>query len=67
MNYVDCIMIILSSRKQLKISHNLLPNYCSNVANKYDIKINGVNNLVPNLVIKVNVFFVTGIFSRIYH
>ena len=67
MNYVNSIMIVLSSRKKLKISHNLLSNYCTNVANKYDIEINGVNKLVPYLVIKVSIFFVTRIFSRIYH
>ena len=27
----------------------MLSNYCSNIANKYDIKIGGVNILVPNL------------------
>ena len=27
----------------------MLSNYCSNIANKYDIKIGGVNKLVPNL------------------
>ena len=67
MNYVNSIMIVLSSRKKPKISHNLLSNYCTNVANKYDIEINGVNKLVPYLVIKVSIFFVTRIFSRIYH
>ena len=32
-----------------KISHNILSKYCSDIANKYDIKIGGVNKLVPNL------------------
>ena len=27
----------------------MLSNYCGNIANIYDIKIGGVNNLVPNL------------------
>ena len=27
----------------------MLPNYCCNIANVYDIKIGGVNTLVPNL------------------
>ena len=27
----------------------MLSNYCSSIANKYDIKIGGVNKLVPNL------------------
>ena len=32
-----------------EISHNMLQNYCSSIVNKYDIKIGGVNKLVPNL------------------
>ena len=35
--------------EKLEISNNMLSNYCSNIANKYDIKIGGVNKLVPNL------------------
>ena len=38
----------LASEK-LKISHNMLLNYRSSIANKYDIKNGGVNKLVPNL------------------
>ena len=32
-----------------KINHDMLPNYCSNFANDYGIKIGNVNKLVPNL------------------
>ena len=32
--------------EKLEISHNILSNYCSNIANKYDIQIGGVNKLV---------------------
>ena len=35
--------------EKLEISHDILSNYCSNIANKYDIQIGGVNKLVPNL------------------
>ena len=35
--------------EKLEINHNMLSNYCSSIANKYDIKIGGVNKLVPNL------------------
>ena len=35
--------------ERLKITHNILPKCCSNIANKYEIKIGGVNKLVPNL------------------
>ena len=34
---------------KLEISQNMLSNYCFNIANKYGIKIGGVNKLVPNL------------------
>ena len=37
----------LASEK-LEINENMLSNYCFNIANKYGIKINGVNKLVPN-------------------
>ena len=32
-----------------EINHDMLLNYCSNIANKYDIEIGGINELVPNL------------------
>ena len=35
--------------EKFEISKNMLPNYFSNIANKYGIKIGGVNKLVPNL------------------
>ena len=35
--------------EKLEISQNMLSKYCSNIANKYGIKIGGVNKLVPNL------------------
>ena len=35
--------------EKLEFSQNILSNYCSNIANKYDIKIDGVNKLVPSL------------------
>ena len=40
MNY---IMIILLAPEKLKIDHNMLSKYCSNIANEYGIKIGGVN------------------------
>ena len=49
-----------------EISHNMLSNYCSSIANKYDIKIGGVNKLVPNLGKKANMFFIIEIFNCIY-
>ena len=35
--------------EKLEISHDVFSNYCCNITNKYDIKIGGVNKLVPNL------------------
>ena len=35
--------------ERLEISHIMLLEYCSNIANKYGMKIGGVNKLVPNL------------------
>ena len=38
-----------SAPEKLEITQNMLPKYCFNTANKYGIKIGGVNKLVPNL------------------
>ena len=35
--------------EKLEVNHNMMSKYCSNIANKYDIKIGGVNKLVRNL------------------
>ena len=35
--------------EKLKINHNMLSSYCSNIANDYRIKIGNANKLVPNL------------------
>ena len=35
--------------EKLEISPNMLPNYCSNIANKHERNIGGVTKLVPNL------------------
>ena len=35
--------------EKLEITQNMLSKYCLNIANKYGIKISGVNRLVPNL------------------
>ena len=39
--------------EELEISSNMLPKYCSEIANKYGIKVGGVNKLVPKLRDKV--------------
>ena len=35
--------------ERLEISPNMLSKYCCNIADKYEMKIGGVNKLVPNL------------------
>ena len=35
--------------EKLEISHEMLSKCCSNIANRYDIKVDGVNKLVSNL------------------
>ena len=35
--------------EKLEISSNMLSKYCSDIANKYGIKVGGVNKLLPNL------------------
>ena len=39
----------LLAPETLEIGQNMLLKYCSNIANKYGIKIGGVDKLVPNL------------------
>ena len=34
---------------KLEINENMLSKYCLNIANKYGIKVDGVNKLVPSL------------------
>ena len=34
--------------EKLEISHDMLTNYCGSITNEYDIKIGGVNKIVPN-------------------
>ena len=39
--------------QKLKISSDMLSKYCSDIANKYGIKVGGINKLVPNLRDKI--------------
>ena len=52
--------------EKLEISQKM-SKYCSDIANKYGIKIGGVNKLVPNLRNKKNMSFITEIFNYICH
>ena len=53
--------------EKLEITQNMLSKYCSDIANKYGMKIGGVNKLVPNLRNKKNMLLITEIFSCVYH
>ena len=53
--------------EKIEFTQNMLSKYCSDIANKYGIKIGGVNKLVPNLRNKKYMLFITEIFSCIYH
>ena len=48
-----CTMIILLCPEKMKVSSNMLSKYCSDIANKYGIKVGGVKKLVPNLRDKI--------------
>ena len=50
-----------------EITQNMSSKYCSDITNKYGLKIGGVNILVPNLRNKKSMLFITEIFSCIYH
>ena len=41
----DCAL----APEKLEMSHNMLLNYCSSIANIYDITAEGTSKLVPNL------------------
>ena len=43
MNYMKCIMITQLAPEKLKINHDMLSNYCSNIANDHGVKIGSVN------------------------
>ena len=53
--------------EKLKISQNMLSKYCSDIADKYGIKIGVVNKLVPSLGNKKNMSPITKIFNCICH
>ena len=46
-------MIILCVQKKIEVSSNMLSKYCSDIANKYSIKVGGVKKIIPNLRDKI--------------
>ena len=57
----------LLAPEKLESTQKMLSKYCSDIANKYGIKIDRVNRLVPNLRNKNKMLLITEIFSCIYH
>ena len=53
--------------EKLEISQEMLSKYCSDIADKYGIKIGDVNKLVPNLGNKKSLSFITKFFNCICH
>ena len=45
----------------------MLSRYCSDMADQYEIKIDGVNKLVQTWVIRADMLFTTEIFNCICH
>ena len=50
--------------EKLAVSSDMLSNYCKKIADKYEIKVGDVKNLIPNFINKTN-YLVTEIFSCI--
>ena len=53
--------------EKLEISQNMLSKYCFSIANEYETKIGGVNELVPNLGNKSKYVLITEMFRNICH
>ena len=51
--------------EKLAVINEMLSKYCKKIADQYNIKVGDVKNLIPNLVIKLNMCFITEIFSCI--
>ena len=47
------IMIIHCLQTKLEITSIILSGYCSDIANRYGVKVDGINKLVPNLRDKI--------------
>ena len=53
--------------EKLAISSDMLSKYCKEIADMYKIKIGDVKKLIPNLGNKLDMYFITEIFSCICH
>ena len=52
--------------EKLTVTNDILSNYCNSIADKYEIKVRDIKKLIPNLGNKLNMQFITEIFSCIY-
>ena len=53
--------------EKIKVTNDMLSKYCSDIANKPGIKVDGVNKLIPNLGNKKIMSYTIEIFSYTYH
>ena len=53
--------------EKIEVSNDMLSKYCKDIADWYDIKFGGVKKLIPNLVIKSNILFITKILGITSH
>ena len=51
--------------EKLAVTNAMLSKYCKQIADKYDIKVGDVKKLIQTWVIKLNMCFITEIFSCI--
>ena len=51
--------------EKLAVTNDMLSKYCKEIADEYDIKVGDAKKLIPNLKKKLNMCFITEIFSCI--
>ena len=53
--------------EKIEVSNDMLSKCCKNISDCYDIKVGDLKKLIPNMVIKSNMLFITRISSIICH
>ena len=54
MNYMNYIIIFHYLQKKFAVSNDMLSNYCQKIADKYEIKVGDVKELILNLGNRTN-------------
>ena len=54
MNYMNYIIIFHYLPKKIAVSNDMLSNYCQKIADKYEIKVGNVKELILNLGYRTN-------------